>query len=569
MVCDDGSVIDMRYDSPAVVKDVVIRAVRRWRVRRLAEQFPHLVPDAPDFAPRCSGSRQEQQLRNHIFDFTGVLSGIMKARSSGGKAFDLWRPECKLYVISAISGGQWPQARLAATKRGWVQDDLCRLCFESPGTLQHRHMCLATRPLEGWQAPPHCCQGFPSRISPARHDLLRTRGLLVAKVSLPPKPIGDTFIWLVPPPQLYPDDCIWFIDGSLFDGAQIASGRTGFGVVVVASSGELLAYGHGVPPDWINDAAGAEAWAYFAVIRENVEPPQVVTDCKGVLDTLTAGATAATSHDKRLARVWTMTAQQLDGDFSVAATRTVWMPAHGAAHTIGVARDSRGQPITALMWRANRLVDLLAKRAAAPDRVCASVMRGLDECKQYVRYCLAKLGVVTFAANHCRKVVLADDGSSTTVLARDSEAARPPRKPCPRQRGGASAYGRLAISPPPPPGTGGGLPLERIVAPASQSEWSNTMRVHSANARRPAAEMQAAKRRRHQRWLKRHREAAEDETRTAKWLRTRQPTCLPSTASARLEALQKRVRERVAAQPAEEQQQQQQQPLSKRHRGDA
>ena len=109
-------------------------------------------------------------------------------------------------------------------------------------------------------------------------------------------------------PDTVPDDGIWFIDGSLVDGSQRATGRTGFGIVVVSPSGDLLAYGHGEPPDWIEDAAGAEAWAYFVVSRENIEPSDVVTDCKGVLDALSAGVAVTSSHDKRLARVWNMTA---------------------------------------------------------------------------------------------------------------------------------------------------------------------------------------------------------------------------------------------------------------------
>ena len=37
--------------------------------------------------------------------------------------------------------------------------------------------------------------------------------------------------------------------------------RIGFGIIVVTSSGDVLAHGHGVPPEWVGDAAGAEAWA--------------------------------------------------------------------------------------------------------------------------------------------------------------------------------------------------------------------------------------------------------------------------------------------------------------------
>ena len=293
-----------------------------------------------------------------------------------------------------------------------------------------------------------------------------------------------------------------------------------------------------MPPDWIGDAAGAEAWAYFVVMRENVDPPHVFTDCKGVLDSLTAGVAAATSHEKRLARVWNMTARQLDEDFSVAASRTVWMPAHGAAHTVGVAKDSRGEPITALMWRANRLADLLAKQAAAQEKVPAAVIRGLDAYAQHVRYSLAKVGVVTLASNRCTTIVLAEDGTATTVLARDSDVVRPPRskgKCCEVPSGPPIA---LAL----PPQQRQPPPFVAVIAPAAQTAISK----HGC-ARRPPAEVQAAKRRRDQSTLKRHHEAVDDEVRTAKWLRTRQLPGSQSDAPERLEGLRMRVQRRAAA----------------------
>ena len=48
-------------------------------------------------------------------------------------------------------------------------------------------------------------------------------------------------------------------------------------------------------------------------------------------------------------------------------TRVVWMPAHRPQSSIGHAMKSNGHPINALDWRANRLVDALAKMAAMLD----------------------------------------------------------------------------------------------------------------------------------------------------------------------------------------------------------
>eukprot|EP00973_Karenia_brevis_P049385 6851115-Karenia_brevis.AAC.1 len=47
-------------------------------------------------------------------------------------------------LMSAVSGGQWPQVRLADA--GLVDDSYCQLCHSAVGTLAHRHQCPATMP---------------------------------------------------------------------------------------------------------------------------------------------------------------------------------------------------------------------------------------------------------------------------------------------------------------------------------------------------------------------------------------------------------------------------------------
>ena len=43
--------------------------------------------------------------------------------------------------------------------------------------------------------------------------------------------------------------------------------------------------------------------------------PRVVTNCKGILDTLAEGFHAATGPKRRLARIWNMIGQNLNEDF--------------------------------------------------------------------------------------------------------------------------------------------------------------------------------------------------------------------------------------------------------------
>lgn len=202
----------------------------------------------------------------------------------------------------------------------------------------------------------------------------------------------------------------------------------------------ILACGSGIPPEWIHDAAGAEAWAYFFVTRETLDVPRVVTDCKGVLNNLEAGVTIATLPSKRLARVWKMAAHNLDGNFDLASSRTLWMPAHGSAQTIGRARGSNGQAITALMWCANRLADLLAKHAATQHRVPRRVTGGLATMARLVQHSLAKLGVVTQAANHHVITEITSDGSSLASVR--VVIARPTGHLAPHDVGAASGSPR-------------------------------------------------------------------------------------------------------------------------------
>ena len=378
------------------------------------------------------------------------------------------------------------------------------------------------------------------RMSRQRIDLITARGLLVVKVGVPPRPTGDTFHWLLPPLDIMPPDARWIIDGSLYDEARYIARRTGFGVAVVTTAGDLLACGFGIPPDWVHDVAGAEASAYFVVTREALTLPAVVTDCLGVLEGLRVGAASATDPRRRLARVWGMVAHSIDGRFVEAADSTTWMPAHGAVHTIGVAIDSRGRPVNPLLWRANRLVDLLAKHAAMPHRVPRKITNGLRDFAKLARHRLLQLGVVTLAANNHVVNVIGTAGVSQTRTMRDSEGCKP-QKPARRAAGRAvdarhdSLDGRAFES--------------RIVCdpPAQPRPCSEPPRGCRAAARPSAPLPQAAfaaKRRREQSLLGRNFEGVEDEARVARWMANLHLAPSAGDARSRMEALRQRVRAR-------------------------
>ena len=440
---DIGQVLELLADSPDYVAAAVKDAVRRWRLQRIAQFFPQSSPAAHDWA--ANGSDRDGA--DVMLDFVDSLAPLLRG-ARGCRDFAPWTVHCRPALLSAICGGQWPQARLASV-RDWTDDNRCQLCFGSAGTLLHRHCCPATLPPGGWPAPPEGAQRFLGTLGAHRHELLETRGMLLLRVRLPRPEPGDTFIWEKAPEQDIPSDAKWYIDGSLFDRRWALMRRTGFGVVVVSVAGDLLACGRGLPPSWVRDAAGAEAWALACILRLEPGTPDTTTDCLNLLQGLRRGRAIATDASCGLARVWSHIFAALDDDARVAAMLEGlrWMPAHGAQHTIARARKSDGDVVTPVDWRANRLADALAKRAAAEHRAPHAVRRLAADAAAASAYMLAKLGAVTYAANNFMETVWGDNGESFARRRRDTTACKPtgrshtggPRPPRRTPRPGAPA----------------------------------------------------------------------------------------------------------------------------------
>ena len=75
------------------------------------------------------------------------------------------------------------------------------------------------------------------------------------------------------------------VDGSLQGGARRFAPSIGIGIAVIQNDA-AVAYGRGTPPIWIGDAAGADAWAFYEVVRKAEFPPFIITDCLGIVQTL-------------------------------------------------------------------------------------------------------------------------------------------------------------------------------------------------------------------------------------------------------------------------------------------
>jgi hypothetical protein len=184
----------------------------------------------------------------------------------------------------------------------------------------------------------------------------------------------------------------------------------------------LLGYGKGCPPSWCATAAAAETWALATALKLTAFPPQLRADCQSLLTVAEGGTQRALAADKPLARAWAVIAAALDGDVT-SLTRSgtlAWLPAHLPIGAIGERRLSNGKRLSALDWRANRLVDALAKQAAGERQAPIAIRRLLASAKAAVKHSAALLGEVTHTANNHRVTATRPDGSLLVKVLRDS-----------------------------------------------------------------------------------------------------------------------------------------------------
>ena len=153
------------------------------------------------------------------------------------------------------------------------------------------------------------------------------------------------------------------------------------------------------------------------------------------------------------------------------------MPAHQPLSAIGEGTLSNGKLLTGIDWRANRLVDALAKLAAATAQAPKEVICLLESGKAAVKHAAAMLAVVTHRANHHEVPVQRPDGTWGTRIARDAQ--QPPRH--------ASKVRR----PPKPPSE----PAPLLATSAPVSDWASDWWLERSKRPRTAnAKVQARKR---------------------------------------------------------------------------
>ena len=138
----------------------------------------------------------------------------------------------------------------------------------------------------------------------------------------------------------------------------------------------------------------------------------------------------AVAPDKVLARVWSRIADILGGCFRSFADSQVlvWMPAHLPSTAVGERKLSNGARLSMLDWRANRLVDGLAKLSASESQVPLPWIELLEAAVVAVRHWGMLSGRVTHAANNHITHELGPDGKEVVEIRRDATQANTSRK---------------------------------------------------------------------------------------------------------------------------------------------
>ena len=184
-------------------------------------------------------------------------------------------------------------------------------------------------------------------------------------------------------------DLTFYIDGSGVNTRWEALATFGFSIVIVAADGELVAWGNGIPPPWVDSAAGAEAWALAKTVKMAVHPPSIVTDCKSLLQVSRVGPTRARAATMPLARTWAEIVAALDGDLEMGSRLVDSLSIPKIAPSLGGVESLVEQPalmsyyeLTTEQRRAIGIPDELIRYAVGledADDLVADLLRGLAQ----------------------------------------------------------------------------------------------------------------------------------------------------------------------------------------------
>ena len=222
----------------------------------------------------------------------------------------------------------------------------------------------------------------------------------------------ETFNWNVKPKNL-PLVGTCYNDGSCREGTIQELARCGWAFTFVDSNGEIVGSAYGVPPPWITDIGGAEAWALLQALMVSIPVmSRYWTDCLPLFEAMGKGPSVANSANNLLARVHNLIFAALDDCDPMVVG---WMPSHLEVADLAEeeAIKSDGTRITELDLKMNDDADTNAKRGVQHHRVPPEELERwndeLERAKERARW----IGIATHQANN-----------SPEFPYRDSEAAR-------------------------------------------------------------------------------------------------------------------------------------------------
>jgi hypothetical protein len=341
------------------VKLEVNRAVKRWRWRNLETLMPQLKKGGSGAGALMEPITKLLKSKENSVNWNPALRGSLRSAIAGrqypqARVFAAgWATHSKcLFCLHTLARLGAKTERRAAPPRGLAaaaaaaarpkatatagvtaaadarkahtaKQDKARYKVEASaeqiaeapvGSLGHRiWKCLAGGMAElrdKWAAPEDLATSSQCNIAghPAWERALQPR---------PSKPMKNaaseaSFRWVVEPEGGLIEGTA-YSDGSLRDGPIVELARCGWAFAVLDDSGRIVASAHGVPPPWIKDIGGAEAWAALQVgLRAVPGKVKLMIDCQPCVAMIHGGMTAATTANRPPARVNAMVLSVLE-----------------------------------------------------------------------------------------------------------------------------------------------------------------------------------------------------------------------------------------------------------------
>ena len=366
------------------------------------------------------------------------ITKLLKSKDNNEK----WNPALRSSLKSAIAGRQYPQARAFAA--GWTTHNKCLFCLhqltdlgpitgrraggrrktrqsdqKKQDKIRYKVEATAEQIAEApicnlghriWRCQAEYMAGLGERWA-APADLIITQqcdveGHPAWERALQPRPskpmqkvsAHESFRWVVEPEGGFIEGTA-YSDGSLLDGPIAELVRCGWAFAVLDDDGRIVASTYGVPPPWIKDIGGAEAWGVLQVgLRAIPGKVKFMIDCQPCVYMIHGGITAATTADRPLARVNAMVLNVLE---DTPVEKVIWMPAHKSKQAAGQYRCSNGDPITDWDIKGNAEADRLAKLAVEQHRVDPTMVNMWYKLCEQTTAMAMWIARATWAASNC------------------------------------------------------------------------------------------------------------------------------------------------------------------------